>query len=197
MLTAIEAINTKLFVFTATTALLVLLIVCSSTASAENLIESDDYKEADFKKCNIHDYSDMINGDDIEWYWKNTSISLGNFKYSVGKVENKSELRSKSLSESVKRIFKDSFDDMDVIDSKGTLTADICIYDAQNANMAKVWIPFAGGHQAQAGVGVELVLKDKGNKLVAKFRHFAREGFQLEAAIQEVVSDLSKFISNN
>lgn len=162
----------------------------------ERLIESSDYKDKDFKKCNIQDYSDMVKGDDIEWL-SNPSQNLAKYKLKVGKVENKSELRSKSLVESVKSIFKDTFADMDTKGEKGTLTADLCIYDAQNFSTGKAWIPFVGGHQMQAGIGIEMVLLDKGNKPVAKFRHFAREGVQIEAATQEVAGDLIKYISKH
>ncbi len=55
---------------------------------------------------------------------------------------------------------------------------------------------FVGGHQMQAGIGTEWVLRD-GKRTAAKFRHDAREGVQIEAAAQEVVGDLMKYIGDH
>jgi hypothetical protein len=49
----------------------------------------------------------------------------------------------------------------------------------------------------QAGLGVEMVLRDGKSRTVAKFRHSAREGAQIEAAAQEVAGDLVKYISKH
>lgn len=162
----------------------------------KRLVESSDYKDKDFQKGIITDYTDMVEGEDIEWLWTDSTDRLAHYKLKVGKVENKSEIRSKSLVESVKSTFKDTFADIDTKGDKA-LTADLCIYEAQNANMGKAWIPFVGGHQMQAGIGIEMVLHDENDKAVAKFRHFAREGMQLEAAAQEVAGDLMKYIAKH
>jgi len=60
-----------------------------------------------------------------------------------------------------------------------------------------MWIPFAGGKLMQAGVGIEMVLRDEHGKPVAKFRHSAREGAQIETAIHEVDNDLMKYIAKH
>jgi hypothetical protein len=44
---------------------------------------------------------------------------------------------------------------------------------------------------------MEMVLRDAKNRTVGKFRHSAREGIQIEAAAQEVVGDLIKYIAAN
>lgn len=169
----------------------------SLAGSQKQFIDSKDYKDKDFKQCVIADYADMVEGDDVEWLWVNPAQKLAEYKLKVGKVENKSEIRSKSMVESVKTTFKDTFADLETKGVAGTLTADLCIYDAQNMSSGKAWIPFVGGHQMQAGIGIEMVLRDEHDKPVAKFRHFAREGGQIEAATQEVVGDLMKYIANH
>jgi DNA-binding protein Fis len=169
----------------------------TSLAGSKQLIDSKDYKDKDFKKCAIEDYADMVEGDDVEWLWANPAQKLADYKLKVGKVENKSEIRSKSMVESVKNTFKDTFADLETKGAAGTLTADLCIYSAENMNMAKAWIPFVGGNQMQAGIGIEMVLRDQHDKVVAKFRHFAREGGQIEAATQEVVGDLMKYVAKH
>ena len=181
----------------AVVAMMALVTPSAVWSAPEKLVNSSDYKDKDFVKGNISDYSDMVKGDDVEWLWVDSGVKLAQYKLKVGKVGNKSELRSKSMVESVKKIFGDAFDDMDVKAAKGTLTADLCIYDAQNFSAGKAWIPFVGGHQMQAGIGIEMVLVDDKDKVVAKFRHFAREGAQIEAAAEEVSGDLIKYIVKN
>jgi hypothetical protein len=178
------------------TGAVILLVAISSTAaicSPKKLIETSDYSDKDFRKCNITDYSDMVEGDDVDWVWVKQGETLSQYKLKVGGFENKSDMRSKSLVDQSKNIFKDAFADSDVKSDK-TLVADICIYDAQNMNMAKAYIPFVGAHQMQAGMGIEMLLINKDNTPVAKLRHFARKGMQLEVAAQEATSDLLKYI---
>jgi len=158
------------------------------------LVESSEYMEKDFHRGIITDYSNMVDGDDVQWVWIDPSVKLSQYGLRVGKVENKSELRSRSMVETVKNVFKDTFADRQ---GKGALTADLCIYEAENFSAGKAWIPFAGGHQMQAGIGIEMVLRDAKNRTVGKFRHFAREGAQIEAAAQEVAADLMKYIASH
>jgi len=163
----------------------------------KKLVDDSEYKDKEFKKCNISDYSKMVDGDDIGWVWVDPSVQLAKYRVKVGKVENKSEIRSKSLVTTVKSTFSSYFDDMESKGGNGTLTADVCIYMAENFSAGKAWIPFAGGHQMQAGLGVEMVLRDGKSRTIAIFRHSAREGAQIEAAAQEVAGDLVKYISKH
>jgi len=170
--------------------LVVLLCIPAAVfGSPKKLVDDSEYSDKDFRKCNIKDYSDMVDGDDIGWVWTDPAIKLDRYKIKEGKVENKSDMRSRSMVETVKNVFRDTFADMEGKGEKGTLTADICIYEAENFSGGKAWIPFVGGHQMQAGLGVEMVLRDSKSRIVAKFRHSAREGVQIENAAQEVASE--------
>ncbi len=60
-----------------------------------------------------------------------------------------------------------------------------------------MWIPHAGGHLAQAGVGIEPVFTDSTGKVVAEVRHSGREGDHLEDAAEELVDDIRPFVSSN
>lgn len=173
-----------------------LLAAATTVSAADKLVDSSDYADKDFKKCNITDYSDMVDGDDIQWVWTDPATKLSQYKIKVGNVNNKSEIRTKSLVRSVKEIFTDTFADRDDAGNSGTLTADICIYEAEHFSAGKAWIPFVGGHEMQAGLGVEMVLRNAANKPVAKFRHSAREGAEIDAATQEVANDLAEYIYN-
>jgi hypothetical protein len=173
------------------------LFPAATLYGSDRLVDSSDYKDKDFRKCAISDYSDMVDGDDIKWVWVDPSVKLAGYKLKVGKVENKSELRSKSLVETVRSTFADTFADMQVKGGDGTLTADICIYEAEHFSAGKAWIPFVGGHEMQAGLGVEMILRNGKNRTVAKFRHSAREGAEIAAATQEVVGDLMKYVGDH
>jgi len=177
--------------------LAILMIPAVAFSSPKKLVDDNDYTDKDFRKCSISDYSDMVDGDDIKWVWTDPAVKLSGYKIKEGKVENKSAMRSKSMVETVKNVFRDTFADMEAKGGKGTLTADICIYEAENFSGGKAWIPFVGGHEMQAGVGVEVILRDAKNRVVGKFRHSAREGVQIENAAQEVVGDLMKYIGDH
>jgi hypothetical protein len=176
---------------------MVLLASATLASASDKLIDSSDYSDKDFNKCIITDYSDMVDGDNIQWVWTDPAIKLSQYNLKVGKVENKSKIHSKSLVESVKSVFSETFTDSDSKGKNGTLTADICVYEAEHFSAGKAWIPFVGGHEMQAGMGVEMVLRNGNNKTVAKFRHSAREGAEIEAATQEVANDLMEYISGH
>jgi hypothetical protein len=176
---------------------IILLIPAAALCSPKKLVDDSEYSDKEFRKCIIKDYADMVDGDDIRWVWTDPNVKLAAYRIKEGKVENKSEMRSRSMLETVKTVFKDTFADMAAKGEKGTLTADICIYEAENFSGGKAWIPFVGAHQMQAGLGVEMVLRDAKNRTVGKFRHSAREGAQIENAAQEVAGDLMKYIGDH
>lgn len=166
----------------------------TALCGSDRFIDSDDYKDKDFKKGIISDYSDLHKGDDIDWLWTKPGTRLADYKINVVKFENLAdELRNSQFNE-IKTTFNEIFDKLK--GAKASLSADLCVYEVQKFSAGKAWIPFAGGHQMQAGAGIEMVLKDNG-KIVAKIRHFAREGSRIEDAAQEVAEDLKKYISKH
>lgn len=174
--------------------MITMLFPVVAMSAPERLTESSEYKDKDFRKGCISDYANMVKGDDIDWVWVSPGLKLANYRVSLGKFENYAdELRSSQVDE-VKSIFKEYLGKLK--GQNGALVADMCVYEVQKFSPGKAWIPFAGGHQMQAGVGVELTVKEKG-KLIAKFRHFAREGAKIEDAAQEVAEDLKKYFSKN
>ncbi len=161
----------------------------------DKLVESSDYKDKDFKKGCISDYSDLEEGEDISWVWVAPGIKLTDYKVVITSFDDISEELKKTQLKEMKELFKETFETLK--GTKGTLNATVCIYEIQKFSAGKAWIPFAGGHQMQAGLGAEVILKTSDNKVVAKFRHFAREGAQVEQAAEEVADDLKKFIKEN
>jgi hypothetical protein len=176
--------------------LLVLLIPLAALCSPERLVDSSDYKDKDFVKGCISDYSNMVKGDDLDWVWISPGTVLANYRISVGKFENISEELRSSQVEGVKNTYKEILSKARG-GGKDVLTADICIYEFQKFSAGKAWIPFAGAHQMQAGMGVELILKDKKGKIVAKIRDMARAGAQAEDAADESATNLKKFIGKH
>ncbi|HUL00482.1 MAG TPA: hypothetical protein VLX29_06450 [Nitrospirota bacterium] len=162
--------------------------------SADRLVDDDEYKDKDFHRGIISDYTDMVKGNDVNWIWIKPGERLSDYKVKVGSMENKSDMRSRAFADSVKSIFEDYF--AATKGTKGTLTADLCITEVQEFSPGKAWIPFAGGHQMQAGVGMEAVLRDQNNNIVAKIRDFERRGSDLKEAAEDVASHMSKEISN-
>ena len=167
----------------------------SNKPDGKRFVDSGEYKDKDFKRGCMADYSDLTKLKDTGWGWIAPGYKLSQYNLKVGSIENRSSVRLRSLTDSVRTIFSDNFAGYS---RKGvqTLTANLCIYDAQNFSPGKAYIPFAGGHKMQAGIGIEMTLMAAG-KPVAKFRHFAREGARIEDATQEVAEDLLKYIGKN
>ena len=106
----------------------------------------------------------MVKGDGVDWVWVKPGEKLGAYKTRVGAVLNKSDMHSSSMVSKVKSIFHDNFSGA----TKGTLTAEVCIWGVQKYTPEKQRIPYAGGRAAQAGMGVEVVLVDMAKKLLQR-----------------------------
>jgi len=171
-----------------------LLLPATALCKTDRLIDSKEYKDKDFHKGIITDYKDMLEGDRVDWVWVSPSVKLSQFKVKIGSMKNKSDMHGSSRVESIKAIFKESLADLK--GSKGTLTADLCIYEVQGFSPGKAWIPYAGGHQMQAGIGIEMILRN-GSKVVAKFRHFDRQGSDVKDAAHEAADHLVKYLSKH
>jgi hypothetical protein len=189
------SIGSSAFLRACATCLMFLMLPLDALSDSTVFVDSKEYKDKDFIKGCISDYSGLVEGKDVNWVWIAPGVKLADFGVTIGKFENKSdELRSSQVGE-LKSIFKEFLGKLK--GEKGSLTADICIYEVQKYSQGKAWIPFSGGHQMQAGVGAEAIVKGGDGKTVAKIRHFAREGARIEDAAQEVAEDLMKFMKKN
>lgn len=174
---------------------LIIILPLSAFCGSDRFIDSDDYKSKDFKKGILSDYNDLNETRDVNWAWIASGTNLADHKISIESFEDATDEVGKNQLSSIKAIFQDTLER--VKGSKGALTAKISIHEVQKYSPGKAWIPFAGGHQMQAGVGVEVLLKDKSGKVVGKIRHFARNGVAFETAAQESADDIRKFINQN
>jgi hypothetical protein len=161
-------------------------------SSANKLVDDDEYKDKNFHRGIITDYSDMVKGDEVNWVWVKPAAKLTDYTVKVGSMDNKSDMRSKEFSDSVKSMFADYL--ADTKGAKGTLLADLCITEVQPFSPGKAWIPFVGGHQMQAGVGMEIVLHDQNGNIVAKLRDFEREGTDPKQAVEKIAAQTAKEI---
>jgi len=193
----IKNLSEKRYVKSAVRLFAILLLVLAFTnlaafAASDRFVDSDDYKSKEFKAGILGDYKELEKGDNLEWAWVEKGVTLADYKVVVDTVVDGTNDLGKTQLGAIKTIFIDTMEKMK--GAKGTLKAELNVYEVQKYAPGKAWIPFVGGHQMQAGMGIEMLLSDKGGKTVAKFRHFAREGIAIEAAAQEVADDMKKYI---
>lgn len=170
--------------------LLVVPVVFAAGVNPENLEK--------YGKGIIKDYSDMKELDEIEWVWVAPGVELSKYRFEIKEVENLTALSDGDMDD----VFADGFPKtMKKAGAKDenapVLKVDGAVYWAQRANRAKWWIPYAGLHLAQAGVGIELVFTNDQGEIVAKFRHSGREGDNLENAAEELVDDVAQFVRSH
>jgi len=159
-------------------------------------VDKDNLKE--YGRGIIKDYSDMKEMDEIEWVWLAPQLRLGDHRFKVGPVENLTVIENADMEEVFNTALPKTLQRAGAKDpSAPELHIDIAIYWAQRASNSKRWIPYVGGHLAQAGVGIELVFKNDKDEIVAKIRHSGREGEELKSAAEELVDDIVKFVRAN
>jgi hypothetical protein len=172
----------------------VVLFVCGHLNAGG--VDPDNLKE--YGRGIIKDYSDMKETDEIEWIWIAPGVRLSDYQFKVEPFENLTALDDRGMEE----VFEDALprtlkragskkEDAEVLVVEGA------IYWAQRASGSKRWIPYVGGHLGQAGLGIELVLKNAAGEIVAKIRHSGREGEKLESAAEELVDDVVRFVRGN
>ncbi|MEO8216294.1 MAG: hypothetical protein ABI718_04355 [Acidobacteriota bacterium] len=165
--------------------------------SSNRFVDTDDYKKGEYDKGVIEDYSNLVEGDGVEWVYVAPGIHLADYKVKVGTFKNKSDVTSNSMMKSFEQTLSESLERKGSKGAKGTLSAEGAVYWAERSSQGKRWIPYAGGHLAQAGVGAEVILRDAKGDIVAEFRHSGREGDRLESAAEEVADDIAGYISDH
>jgi hypothetical protein len=146
----------------------------------------------------IKDYSDMAEKDEIEWVWIAPGLRLSEAQFKVDKIENITVVTDDEMEEVFTKAFPKA------LERAGAKSADApvvhvegAIYWAERASKGKRWIPYAGGHLAQAGVGVELIFRNDKGEIIAKIRHSGREGEKLQSAAEELADDIANFVKAN
>ncbi len=73
------------------------LIPSMALSSSDRLVDDKEYKDKDFHKGIITDYTDMVKGDEVDWVWVKPGENLSQYQIKLGTIENKSDMFSKSL----------------------------------------------------------------------------------------------------
>jgi len=172
-----------------------LVLVAVRGAAAEQFSDSDEAKEPQYKTgCVITDYADMTSGDGVNWVWIAPGTKLGGAgNVEIAPVKNISDVTDAALAGNVESNFKQALERVGKIAGPGGLKITSCIYWVERANTGKMFIPFAGGHLAQAGIGIELIVVDASGATVAKIRHDGRSGSAPSDASAAVVDDVANF----
>ena len=173
-------------------ATLVLCGLAFSTLHAEG-VDSDDLSE--FGKGIITDYSNMAETDRIEWVWVAPGVRLSQHGFRTSPVENLTAMADAGMEDAFNANLERALQRIGAR-NPGAPKLDVksAVYWANRASSGKRWIPYVGGHLAQAGVGIELVFTNAQGDVVAKVRHSGREGDELQHAAEELVDDLRAFV---
>lgn len=172
-------------------AVLLMAVAGPLTAAGVDVEELDKYGRGI-----IEDYSDMEHGQ-LEWVWVAPGVKIGDYRLDVGEFENLSKSYDGNMMETLNEGMRKAFANISTGDKKGTLTTQNAVYWTDRANSAKRWIPFAGSHVAQAGVGIEMVFRDSEGNVVAKLRHSGREGERLSDAAWELIDEIADWANSN
>ncbi len=175
---------------------MIVLVATPALAKRDRFVDSDEYKKHERAlNCTITDYSDVMEGDGVDWAWVSPSARVGvPGPIEIKPIKNVSDVTDPELAGKVEADFKAAFERVGKSMGKGGQTVTACIYWVDRANMGRAFVPFAGGHLAQAGVGIELTIIDASGATIAKIRQDAREGMQPSEAAAVVVDRIANFV---
>lgn len=173
------------------------LLLCGLAVSTVHAAGVEAEHLTEFGKGIITDYSDMSEAGDIEWAWVAPGTKLSKHRFTTAPVQNLTSVTNGDMKETFDRDMGRALKDISANNPDAPeLQVTSAIYWANRASAGKRWIPYAGGHLAQAGIGIELVVTDAAGKIVAKVRHSGREGDELENAAEELVDDFTSFLES-
>lgn len=172
------------------------LSLIASTGGAIAAVPAEHLEQ--YGKGIITDYSPLEQSEQIEWLWLAPGLQLSAHRFDLRSYENLTLLVDDELDGVLEGGLPRVLARAGSRDEAApALFVDVAVYWAERANRAKRWIPYAGAHVAQAGVGVELVLTDADGNVVGLMRHSGREGDELKLAAQELVDEIASFVNAN
>jgi len=140
----------------------------------------------------IPDYTDMVEGDNVNWIWTKPGISLTQYKtVQVPEFENLWKETDVTAQDLLTRNMKDGLSrrlGLMVIDKNADITVKGAMVDYFLGNTAaRIWVGFGAGEPL---VEVEVfVVDNKTNEIISKVRHQAIDS-TIESVIAETVSDI-------
>lgn len=174
----------------------VLFFAVALPAFAQSGVPNDHIQE--FGRGIIEDYSDMYQDDAIEYLWIAPKVRLKDYRFEVKPFENLTKLHDGRMLDAFDEGLEKTLAKVATRDKDAPLLkVEGAVFWAQRANRGKLWIPIVGSHVGQAGVGIELVMRNGKGQIVAKMRHSGREGDQLEDSAWELIDDIASFVDTH
>jgi hypothetical protein len=162
--------------------------------SADLLMKDNEFREADEVWDFIPDYTDMADGDAVNWVWTKPGVHLYDYKtVEVPKFENISKTVDIYAQDLLTDNMKDGIQRLgpEVVESKGEITINGAMVDYWSGSGAVNF--FAGFGAGQPLVEVEVyVVDNKTGEIISKVRHQAHDA-TIESAIAEVISDIINY----
>jgi len=171
-----------------------ILLLCTVSAfSADVLTKDRDFMDPDEGVWGfIPDYTDMIEGDDVDWIWTKPGVNLTQYKtVEVPEFENLWKETDVTAQDLLTRNMKDGLSrrlGLTVVDKNADITVKGAMVDYFLGNTAaRIWVGYGAGEPL---VEVEIyVVDNKTKEIISKVRHQAIDS-TIESAIAETVSDI-------
>jgi hypothetical protein len=176
-----------------------MLLAQPAAASKDRFVDSDEFKDKKYRQgCVITDYRDLVEEEDITWAWVDPAFKVGApGPIDIRPIRNFSDVTDSAVAPKLEQDFKEAFQRIGKTTGKGGLTLDSCIIWMERFEAGKAFIPYAGGHLMQAGIGIEAVLVDAGGRTVAKIRHSVRGGHEPSAAAGKLVDEVVNYLRDH
>ncbi len=148
--------------------------------------------------CVLSDYRELVEQQTVTWGWVDPAVKVGGpGKIDVRPIRNVSDVTDSAVAPKLQRDFEEALERIGKTPGKGGLTLESCIVWMERFEPSKAFIPFAGGHLMQAGVGVEIAITDPSGRTVAKIRHSVREGTDPSASAGKIADDVANYLRDH
>jgi TolB-like protein len=170
-----------------------LLVVAGAVFAADLLTKDRDFKDPDEGVWDfIPDYTDMAEGDDVDWVWTKPGVNLTQYKtVEVPQFENISRETDVTAQDLLTRNMKDGLErrlGLKVVDKNADITVKGAMVDySSGSTAARIFVGYGSG---EPNVTVEVyVVDNKTKEIISKVRHGARD-YSIDSAIAETISDI-------
>ena len=171
----------------------ILLLWSVSAYCADVLTKDNDFMDPEAGAWGfIPDYTDMVEGDDVNWIWIKPGLNLTGYKtVTVTEFENISTETDVMAQDLLTRNMKDGLSrrlGLKVVDRNADITVKGAMVDYFSGNTAaRYWVGFGAGEPL---VEVEVYIVDnKTKEIISKVRHQAIDS-TVESVIAETISDI-------
>ena len=172
----------------------VFALVAAPALAEKKFLDSDDAKEKDEPQRFLPDYDKLVKGKDADWvYFPEGSLS----KYKTASVKDFDHTGHGSESREAARSGRDYTEQwlekqgFKIVKSGGDIVVDGNIFNAwEPRGAARYW----GGWAANPGVGVELLIKTSGGKVVGEVRH-KNKGSTIHDAVENGLEECAKAVA--